>query len=63
MPSRRTRMIRPGGTRASHRLGGGQGLIREGRRQLDRPPANLTYLNVFVASRGILGNRSEEKDP
>ena len=44
-------------------VGGGQALVREGRRQLDRPRANLTYLNVSAASRGILGNKSQEKDP
>ena len=52
MPSRRTR----------HRLGGGQALVRQGRRQLDRPRANLTYLNVCAASRGSFGNKGEEKN-
>ena len=39
----------PGGGRAPHRLGRGQALLREGRRQLDRPRRKLTYLNVSGA--------------
>ena len=63
MPSRHTRVIPTRRSGPPHRLGGGQALLREGRRQLDRPRPNLTYLNVSAASRGILGNKSQEKDP